>query len=266
MPHVAALAVYPVKSCRGAWLDAARLGERGLEHDREWMVVDGEGGFLSQRSQPRLARVRTAVAEGRLVLSAAGHGRVEAALDHDGPARRVTVWHDVVEAVSAGAEAAAWLSDLLEVPCELVRMPSATVRPVEPGRVGPGHRVGFADAYPLLLLSEASLEDLNRRLERPVPMDRFRPNIVVGGCEPYAEDGWASITVAGIELVVAKPCARCVVVTTDQATGERSAEPLRTLASYRRGEGGVLFGQNLVHLGRGEIAVGDAVHPRPRTG
>ncbi len=266
MPHVASLAVYPVKSCRGTWLDRARLGDRGLEHDREWMVVDGEGRFLSQRSRPGLARVEAAVAGDRLALSAAGHGRVEVALGHDGPARRVAVWRDEVVAVSAGAAAAAWLTELLGVPCELVRMPAATGRPVEPERIGPGHRVGFADAYPLLLLSEASLEDLNRRLERPVPMDRFRPNIVVGGCEPYAEDGWASISVAGIELMVAKPCARCVVVTTDQATGERADEPLRTLATYRRGAGGVLFGQNLVHLGRGEIAVGDGVLPLVRAG
>jgi uncharacterized protein YcbX len=138
-------------------------------------------------------------------------------------------------------------------------MPPDTVRPVDVDHAGPGHRVGFADGYPLLLLSEGSLDELNRRLEAPLPMDRFRPNVVVDGCGPHAEDRWRRLRVGDVEMRVVKPCSRCSITTVDQATAARGPEPLATLADYRLAGGKVLFGQNLVHESRGTLRVGDVV-------
>jgi uncharacterized protein YcbX len=256
--RVSGLAIYPIKSCRGIALTEAEVVERGFRHDREWMVVDAAGRFVSQRTRPQLARVAVRMSDRSLIIAANGMPPLEVPLV---PARRqartVTIWRDTCRAEPCGPPAARWFSDLLGAPVELVRMPSAAVRRVDPRYAGPADQVGFADAFPFLLLSEASLDELNRRLAAPMPMDRFRPNIVVSSCQPHAEDGWTTIAVGGIAFTVAKPCVRCVITTTDQHTGERGAEPLRTLASYRTVDGEVRFGQNLVHRGSGAIRVGD---------
>jgi uncharacterized protein YcbX len=178
----------------------------------------------------------------------------------------VAIWKDQCVAVAAGAEADAWFTALLGTPCRLVTMPSSTVRQVDLGYAEPGDPVGFADGFPFLLISQGSLDELNRRLEHPVPMDRFRPNIVVDGCEPHAEDGWSRVTIGEISFRVVKPCARCVITTTDQQTGERGREPLRTLATYRRVGNKVLFGQNLIHDGVGAVRVGDPCVVEPKAG
>jgi uncharacterized protein YcbX len=267
MITVSGLYVYPVKSCRGIALEQAEVAARGFTFDRLWMVADADGHFLSQRTLPRLARVDVRAAGDALVISASGMPELRVLLDAATSATRtVTIWQDTCLAESAGARAARWFSEFLGTGCELVRMPPTTRRPVDPGYAGSGDQVGFADGFPFLLLSQASLDELNRRLETPVPIARFRPNIVVTGCQPHAEDGWSRITVAGIGFRVVKPCARCVVTTTDQCTGERSTEPLRTLASYRKVAGELLFGQNLIHDGRGSIHVGDICEVRERTG
>jgi uncharacterized protein YcbX len=138
-------------------------------------------------------------------------------------------------------------------------MADQVVRPANPAFAPPGARVSFADGFPFLLISEESLADLNGRLAVPLPMNRFRPNLVVAGCEPYAEDGWKEIRIGDVKLRVVKPCERCLVTTTDQATGERGKEPLRTLATYRKVGNDVMFGQNVVHENTGELRVGDAV-------
>lgn len=264
MIRVSALTCYPVKSCRGIDLESAEVSERGLRHDREWMVVDAEGRFLSQRTRPELARVRVALASDRLLLSAPGMDELAVHLAPAGSANRtVTIWRDTVIAESAGGDAARWFSHLLGTRCELVRMPAGSPRRPDPDRSRRDDRVGFADAFPFLLLSEASLAELNRRLERPLPMDRFRPNIVVAGCAPHAEDSWRTLRIGPVLFRVAKPCARCVITTTDQETGARGPEPLRTLATYRTVDGQVLFGQNLLHEGRGTIRVGDPCEVEP---
>ncbi len=264
MIRVSALTCYPVKSCRGIALESAEVTERGLRHDREWMVVDAEGRFLSQRTRPELARVRVALASEGLLLSAPGLEELTVPLAcPDKSDRTVTIWRDTVVAESAGKDASRWFSRLLGAPCELVRMPADSRRRPDPGRSRPDDRVGFADAFPFLLLAEASLAELNRRLERPVPMDRFRPNIVVAGCAPHAEDSWTTLRIGPVLFRVAKPCARCVITTTDQETGTRGPEPLRTLATYRTVDGRVLFGQNLLHEGRGTIRVGDPCEVEP---
>ena len=176
------------------------------------------------------------------------------------PARSVTttatVWRDTCDVVWTGERPAAWFSEALGTPCSLVHMPVETVRPADPAFAPSGVRVSFADGFPLLLISEESLADLNARLPTPLPMNRFRPNLVIRGEDPYVEDSLTAFRLGGIEFRVVKPCDRCVVTTTDQETTERGVEPLRTLATYRKVGGEVMFGQNVVHLGTGRLSVG----------
>jgi hypothetical protein len=254
------LVVYPVKSCGGCAVDRARVTATGFEWDRSWMAVGADGRFLSQRETPRLALVRPRLSAGSLVLTAPRLPEIELPLVREpAPAVRVIVWRDQCDALDEGLAAAEWLSTHLGQAARLVRLAGDDARPLGTSAAQPGDRLSFADAYPFLLLSAGSLAELNRRLHLPVPMSRFRPNIVVGGCPPHAEDGWRALRIGGVDFRVAKPCSRCVVTTTDQETAERGPEPLRTLAAYRLRGGEVLFGQNLIHGGRGSIAAGDPV-------
>ena len=220
------------------------------------MVVDADGNFLTQRELPRLALVSPQLGE-HLAITAPGMSSLAVSLDLPGQRTEVTVWADRVQAVDQGPDAAAWLSEFLAMPCRLVRIPDDSVRRADAEFAGPSDQVGFADGYSFLLTSHASLDELNRRLPSPLPMNRFRPNIAIDGVEPFEEDGWKRIRIDGIEFGVVKPCARCVTTTVDQTTAERSKEPLRTLATFRNVPGrGVMFGQNLVHHGTGVIRVG----------
>jgi hypothetical protein len=171
----------------------------------------------------------------------------------------VTIWDDCCLAEWTGERAARWFSEVLETDCSLVHLPEASARTVDPDYAPPGHRVGFADAFPFLLISEASLADLNGRLDTPLPMNRFRPNLVIAGGTAFGEDALSAFRIGALPFRVVKPCDRCVLTTTDQATAERGVEPLRTLATYRRWDGKVWFGQNVVHEGTGRLAVGDVV-------
>ncbi|HXX30808.1 MAG TPA: MOSC N-terminal beta barrel domain-containing protein [Myxococcaceae bacterium] len=254
------LNVYPVKSCRGIPLGSARLDRWGIEHDRSWMVVDGGDQFISQRTQPRLALVEPALGADRLTLRAPGMEPLELPpTGRAGTEREVVVWDDRCRALDQGELAADWFSRYLGVTARLVRIGSAFERAVDPTYFPEGAEVGFADAYPLLVLSDASLAELNARLPEPLPMNRFRPNLVVTGCGPFAEDGWKRVRVGEVTLRIVKPCKRCVTTTVDQGTAEQGKEPLATLATFRRDGDGVLFGQNAVHQGPGRIRVGDAV-------
>jgi hypothetical protein len=259
--RLSGLNVFPIKSARGIGLDQSEIDNFGLRYDRRWMVVDGAGEFISQRSHPRMALIVPSLADGTLRVGAPGMQPLELRVDPP-PAvtTRVTVWDDSCGATWLGEAPARWFSEFLGCAASLVYMPDTTVRPANPVYAPDGTRVSFADAYPFLLVSEASLADLNSRLSAPLPMNRFRPNLVVAGCEPYEEDRWTAIDIGGIPFRVVKPCDRCVVTTTDQMTGNRGKEPLRTLATYRNIDGRVMFGQNLVHLGRGRLRVGDRVH------
>jgi uncharacterized protein YcbX len=266
--RVTALNVYPVKSCAGTPLEVAEIGRRGIRHDREFMVVALDDRFLTQRECPRLALVQPSLRDERLTLSAPGMPPLSVHPTDDGPRRSVGIWRDTVAAVDQGDQAAEWLSTYLGAPTRLVRMPADSVRLVDPHFARtPTDQVGFADGYPLLLISEESLEDLNSRLAQPLPMNRFRPNVVVRGSgAPYAEDGWAELRIRDVRFDVVKACARCAITTTDQATAERGHEPLATLARYRQVPRGVLFGQNLIHAAEGVIAVGDALMVLRRNG
>ncbi len=254
------LNIYPIKSARGIPLDESAVDEFGLQYDRRWMVVDEAGVFLSQRGHPRLALVVPSISDETLQVDAPGMPTLQTPLHPKNTvATSVTVWDDTCPATWVGGRAAEWFSDFLGCPCTLVHMADQVVRPADPGVAPPGVRVSFADGFPFLMISEESLADLNRRLTDPLPMNRFRPNLVVAGDEPYAEDGWRRIEIGGVRLQVVKPCARCLVTTTDQVTGERGKEPLRTLATYRKVGGEVMFGQNVVHENTGRLRIGDPI-------
>lgn len=254
------LNVYPIKSARGIALGESELDQFGLRYDRRWMVVDESGVFLSQRSHSRLALVVPSIRGGALRVNAPGMPTLETPLHPLATvATTVAVWDDISPATWLGEKAAQWFSDFLGCTCSLVHMADDVFRPADPTFAPPRSQVSFADAFPFLLISEESLADLNRRLTEPLPMNRFRPNLVVSGGEPYSEDDWRRIQIGDIRMQVVKPCARCVVTTTDQSTGERSKEPLRTLARYRRVGGEVMFGQNVVHENTGRLRVGDPV-------
>jgi uncharacterized protein len=253
------LYVYPVKSCRGLALDRATMTATGLEHDREWMVVTPAGRFITQREAPRLALIETRLTETSLVLHAAGMEALELPFVRDDePASQVTVWRDHCQAFDAGPAAALWLERFLGCPARIVRFDASQPRPVDAAWSGGLAAFSkFADAFPVLIISSASLADLNARLAKPLPMERFRPNLVLDGCAAYAEDSLGTIELGGVELRIVKPCTRCVITTTDQATGERDGEePLRTLKTYRWDKQlkGVAFGQNaVVAAGAGRV-------------
>jgi uncharacterized protein YcbX len=253
---------YPVKSCGGTSLADARIERRGIAHDREFMIVDAKTGlFLTQREFPRMAQIQPTVGDDDLRLDAPGMPQLVLNPARDGETRKVIVWRDRCPAVDQGPAVAGWLGEFLSTSCRLVRMADEHVRRVDRRyAVRDADQVGFADGYPFLLISEESLADLNARLPVPLPMNRFRPNIVVsGGRAPYLEDRWRHIRIGDIEFRLVKACARCTITTTDQETGERGKEPLITLAGYRRSNRGVLFGQNMIHDGPGVIRCGDSV-------
>jgi uncharacterized protein YcbX len=265
MIRVAALHVYPVKACRGLDIPSAVVERWGLAGDRRWMVVDGSGRFLSQRKEPRLALIRVAPSEapaaaptgGRLRLCAPGLPPLSVAAPVSGPRVRARVWRDDLVVRLAGFEAQEWLSAYLGRPARLVWLDDPRQRPVASSYARAGDSVSFADGFPVLLTSAASLEHLNGWLDDPLPMNRFRPNLVVSGSAPWAEDAWRRLRIGDVVLRVAKPCGRCVVTTTDQETLERGPEPLRALAAYRNFGGQLVFGQNLVPETTGIIHVGD---------
>jgi len=249
--QVSGLNVYPIKSAAGMAVDGWSLDRTGMAGDRAYMVVDGHGRFLTQREEPRLALVRPLPGEPPTVSTSAGSAVVV-----PGVRTTVTVWEHTGPALDCGDEVAELLSEHLQRPCRLVTVPEDHNRPTSLG----GGAVAFADGYPLLIASESSLRDLNDRLPETLPMNRFRPNIVVRGAPAFDEDAWLQIEVGGIGIDIVKPCARCVITRVDQATGVRGGlEPLRTLAKFRRAPGGVMFGQNAVHRSVGPVAVGDGV-------
>ena len=259
--HISALYHYPVKSCRGIALDSARLTPYGLERDRHWMVVDVKGRFLTQRRFPQMALIEAVPSGDELTLRAPGMPPLAVAAAVENPLG-IRIWGFEGEARDAGDVAAHWLSKFLRFDCRLAAGSPALKRSVDPDYDRFGSEVLFADGFPFLLISEASLASLNARLATSVPMNRFRPNIVVSGCEPHAEDDWRILRVGeGLVFHVVKPCSRCTVPTVDQATGERGAEPTVTLSGYRKADDSkIYFGQNLIHETKtGVLRVGDVV-------
>ncbi len=265
LPVLSEIWLYPVKSFGGIRVDRWRVDEFGLHMDRRWMVVDSEGHFMTQREYPQMALIRPTLCTGAegisLALQHPDHGVFEvpsAALDH--PRVKVKVWSDRVQASPIGKEVDHWISEAIGVSSRLVWFPDDVMRQVDTRYGQKGDRTAFSDGFPLLLIGQGSLDDLNRRLPQPVPMCRFRPNLVVNGAGPFAEDSWRQIRIGEVSMRVVKPCSRCIITTVDPETGKYTGkEPLRTLASYRRRGNRVYFGQNLIHQVGGELEVGREV-------
>ncbi|MBI5596039.1 MAG: MOSC domain-containing protein [Elusimicrobia bacterium] len=257
---VSRLFVYPVKSLAGIESDSLSVGFRGPRFDREWVVVGPDGVFLSQRKHPRMCLIACRLAEAALTLSAAGRPDLAVSLEAPGRARvTASVWGDACAALDEGDAAAAWLTAAIGAPCRLARIAPGFRRRLEEPYGRPGDWTAFADGFPLLAVTEESLADLGRRAGRTFEPERFRPNIVVRGGPAWSEDAWSVLRAGGVALRAAKPCERCAITTVDPRTGESGAEPLKTLAGFRRRGGGVLFGMNLVPVSEGVLRVGDAL-------
>ena len=257
---VQSLHIYPVKSLAGIALTTSTVDSMGLKHDRRWMLVSPEGMFLSQRSHPNMALIHTRLNDDQLILSKSGLEDFIVPSADAAQTMKVTVWKDTVTAQRVGKDADNWLSEALGIPCHLVYIPDNEVRQCDTDFSSQGDRTGFADGFPLLVISEASLDDLNQRLTHPVPMKRFRPNIVVTGCEAFAEDTWLHFSIGNLAMRGVKPCGRCVMTTVDPETGQRTGtEPLQTLMTYRKQGNNVCFGQNVIHNESGAISVGDII-------
>jgi uncharacterized protein YcbX len=260
MIAVAQLLRYPLKGGRALTAPLLPLDAFGPENDRRWMAVDPEGNQVTQREAARLCLVGARPVDNGLELSAPGQSPLVVPLvDAGSEVRSVRIWKDRCAAIDQGDEAADWIATWLARECRLVHMPASTHRRTDPEFDPVGGRVSFADGYPLLVASEASLDALNQRLAEPLPMSRFRPNVVVRGADPWEEDSWRRFLIGPLRFDAVKPCARCQVTTIDQDSGAAGREPLTTLARFRKRGSGVLFGMNVVHRDRGTLRVGDPV-------
>jgi hypothetical protein len=252
--------IYPVKSGGELRLERADVEPAGLRSDRRWMVVEPDGRFVTRRQEPALAGLGVADAGDAWELRHGdGEGCILPKSWADGRPMDVEIWGQRVRALEARGDVSAWLSERLGRALTLVFVPEADLRPVEPEFARPGDVVGFADAYPALLVNASSVQALAREVGRPLDDGRFRPNLVMSGAEAFAEDGWASVRIGGVTFDVAKPCARCRVIDQDPGTGKPDGGVLRALGTFRRSGRNVLFGENLVPRSAGEVRVGDAV-------
>ncbi|WP_426417869.1 MOSC domain-containing protein [Aestuariirhabdus sp. LZHN29] len=252
--------LYPLKSARKLSPELWTMDHLGLCGDRRWMLVTPAGEFITGRKFPLLTTVVVEPFADGLSLSCSGHpSLIVARPDAIAGRRSVVVWNDEVSALDGGDDAARWFERVLNTPCRLVYMEPDCRRQVDLQYAEEGVVTSFADGFPLLLIGEASLRDLNSRLKVPVSMDRFRPNLVVATDTPFEEDRWHEIEIGGIRCSVVKPCSRCILTTVDPVTGAGGKEPLQTLSRYRRQAGGVMFGQNLIHRNEGTLRVGDRV-------
>lgn len=261
MMFLSQIFIYPIKSARGIAVAEAELDTSGPCNDRRWMLVDEEGLFLSQRKAPRMALMEPHLEGADLVVAAPGMSPlvISAASRGVGDLIPVTIWHDRLKLPHPNPAYSQWFSTFLGQPCRLVYLPDNVIRNVEPPFDGPEWRVSLADAYPLLVVTEASLTMLNEQLMSPVGIERFRPNLVISGTAPHQEDDWRQVQVGSVQLAIVKPCARCSIVLVDPCTGAVGVEPLKTLARYRNQPRGVMFGQNALVVNPGKLRVGTAV-------
>lgn len=264
MLSISQLYIYPVKSLGGIAVNTAVVTDRGLENDRRFMLVDANGQFITQRERPSMALLRTAIQALELIVwhkdNSSQPLRLPLAPEPSPSLITVKVWDDYCEAQYVSDEADKWFSEKLNSPCRLLYMPESTKRMVDPVYALSNDITGFSDGYPVLLAGQSSLDDLNGRMSDALPMDRFRPNIVMAGGQPFQEDSMEQFNVNGINFYGVKLCGRCVVTTTDQETGVIGKEPLKTLATYRMANNKVYFGQNVLCGGEGLIHVGDEIN------
>ena len=264
MLTVSGLYIYPIKSLGGISLDEAVIKERGFEHDRRWMLIDKDNRFLSQREHPAMALMDVKIDGNGFVIThkikPGGNKLLIGFNEHTNEKLAVSVWDDVCMSYAVGKEKDEWFSDMLGIECRLVYMPEDTLRYVDEQYAHNKEITSFSDGYPLLLIGQASLDDLNERLAEPVPMNRFRPSMVFTGGYPYQEDDMKHFRINDVSFAGVKLCARCVMTTIEQSTGIKSKEPLVTLAKYRRDGNKILFGQNVLFNGYGKVSVGDTIY------
>jgi uncharacterized protein YcbX len=252
--------IYPVKSLAGIHLTHWQVMETGFQYDRKWMLVDSLGQFLSQRRLPKMALIKTALTAKQLILSAPNQPDLSLPLVSTETDIIVsTIWRDQCSAHHVSQEADAWFSDFLETDCRLVTLPDEVIRTVDANYAQPADQVGFADGFPFLLIAENSLVALNQAMQLNLTMNRFRPNLVIAGCDSYAEDSWREIRIGDIDFRLPKPCSRCAVPSIDPETAQTGKEPLITLNRLRRWQNKIYFGQNAIHNQRGTLTVGDSV-------
>ncbi|MCE6988132.1 MOSC domain-containing protein [Dyadobacter sp. CY323] len=254
--------VYPVKSLSGIRLTEAEVLERGLKYDRQWMIVDDNNVFITQRVFHKMALIDVSLEETGMRFSNRLEEDNEVFVPFNPETNEtvtVKIWEAWVDAVTVSPDADKWLSKELGQSLRLVMMPTSTERKVPVKYAKNGENVGFADDFPYLIISQASLDDLNTRLLEPVAMKRFRPNFVVAGTMPFEEDQWKKISIGGLDFELLKPCARCVLTTIDPVTAQKGKEPLKTLSTYRMFNKKILFGQNVVATSFGTVKEGDTV-------
>ncbi len=264
--RIHSLYTYPIKSCRGYALDSAELVDTGFRHDRHWMLVNAQGEFLSQRQLPAMARIATRLAgDSLLVQYDSSDDELAIPLQQaDDDYLQVQIWNDRCLASRVSAQASEWFSDKLNTQCELVYLPLSQQRQVDPRYANNEQIVGFADGFPILVMSMSTADLLAEKLGEPVDIKRFRPNIVLSGCPAHREDDWASISIGDLVIDLVKPCSRCVIPSIDQSSGEKHPELLRELAAYRRQNGKIYVGQNGLHRKNGKVQVGDQVSIQPK--
>ena len=256
--------IYPIKSLAGIRLQEAQLTERGLQWDRRWMLLDENGQFMTQRQLASMALLEVSLHTQHLEVRHRTKQLPALTIplqpNSSNEQLQVPIWDDSSKALLVSKEADTWFSEALEQSCRLVFMPEDAERTTEGKTSGKVQRVSFADEYPVLMIGQASLDELNRRMKEPVLMNRFRPNLVFSGGAPFEEDGWHAFSVGSTSCWAEKPCARCIVTTIDQQTGRKvSKEPLATLAKFRKWNQKLLFGQNVIFEGEGVLRVGDSI-------
>ncbi len=260
MPVLGNIFIYPVKSLAGIQVSSWQVNEKGLLHDRKWMLIDSNKQFLSQRRLPKMALIKTQLTETKLLLSTATSGSISLPLyPSEGTNIVSTIWKDQCLSKTVSKEADHWLSDFLEIKCQLVYQPDKVVRAVDPDYANHSDKVNFSDGFPFLITSDASLNSLNQAMDLQLPMQRFRPNLVISQCKSYAEDSWRKITINNISFRLPKPCSRCSVPTIDTETAQTSKEPLTTLNRIRKWNKQVFFGQNALHDNPGILSINDVV-------
>ncbi len=262
MYTISQLFIYPIKSLGGIELPAAQLTDRGFQYDRRWMLVDEHNNFLTQREYAVMSLLQTAIENNELIIYHKNDITDKVAVPlHPLPNQtsKVKVWDDECDAQYVSESADEWFSKKLLMPCRLVYMPDAEKRKVDERYAQNNEITSFSDGYPLLMIGQASLDDLNSRLSEPLPMNRFRPNIVFTGGGPYDEDIMEHIVVNEIDLYGVKLCSRCTVTTIDQVNALKTKEPLKTFAQYRTMDNKVYFGQNILFKQKGTMQAGDAI-------
>ena len=253
---VSGLSIYPVKSCREIKLESSSVESFGLEHDRRWMVVDENGEMLTQRKIAEMCLIHVELTKSGLTLSNPFVDKIYVAIPTSKNKVTVKVWQDYCQAYDAGDAIAKWLSAALSQKCRLVYFPDDEFRQVDLTYANEGDKTAFSDGFPLLLVSQASLDDLNARLKTPVTMARFRPNIIISGCQPFEEDNWKTIQIGEVVLRIVKPCSRCIIPNINIKNANKEQEPIKTLSIYRKRENKIFFGQNVIATRYGKINVG----------